>query len=348
MLPLFKKKKKEVITHDSNVCLNCNTMLNGDEKFCPNCGQKNSIDALGFKNFMGEVFQGFTSWDAKFWKTFIPLITKPGKVSRDYIEGKRMSYTNPFRFYISTSILFFLILSITNSIKNYQELTTGKSYNNKEEKSFLDGIKAGWNNYENNKKPSDTIRNAKVFGKDIISFVNLQKTNPNLPIDRALDSLGEPKTFLNRFLYKKAKTINGFTEDTDNSIRKLGEEAISYTSGAIFILLPILALFLKLFYIRNNFKYIEHLIFLFHLQTFLFILMIIFEILDICFTSYDDSIGSIIIFIIFLIYLFIAMKKFYQQNYFKTSLKFLITIITYCTTAYIGSSILMILAFIFM
>ena len=78
--------------------------------------QKNNI-----KSFLVEVFNGFISWDAKFWKTLIPLLTKPGKVSKDYISGKRSRYSNPFQFYLSVSILFFIILGLTKKYNEFQD-----------------------------------------------------------------------------------------------------------------------------------------------------------------------------------------------------------------------------------
>ncbi len=83
---------------------------------------------------MKEVFNGFISWDAKFWKTLIPLIIKPGKVSDDFINGKRFRYANPFQFYLSISIVFFLFLGLNMQYEEFKELTEDKSTGKK--KSF--------------------------------------------------------------------------------------------------------------------------------------------------------------------------------------------------------------------
>ena len=120
------KKNKAIVVKDMN-CLNCGHPFNGHEKFCPECGQKNKNARITFKSFLAEVFNGFISWDAKFWKTIIPLIIAPGKVSKDYIEGKRMRYANPFRFYLTVSILFFLVLGFINTYQKFTELSKDKA-----------------------------------------------------------------------------------------------------------------------------------------------------------------------------------------------------------------------------
>ena len=97
----------------------------GHEKFCPECGQKNKGKQISFKSFLAEVFNGFISWDAKFWTTIIPLLTNPGKVSKDFVSGKRQRYSNPFQFYLTVSILFFLIVGLTNTYQEFREFSDG-------------------------------------------------------------------------------------------------------------------------------------------------------------------------------------------------------------------------------
>ena len=47
---------------------------------------------------------------------------KPGKVSKDYISGKRSRYSNPFRFYLSVSIFFFIIIELTKKYNEFQAI----------------------------------------------------------------------------------------------------------------------------------------------------------------------------------------------------------------------------------
>ena len=82
------KRKKALVTLDPN-CLNCGYPFTKNEKFCPECGQKNKGSKITFGSFTREMFRGFFSWDAKFWSTLVPLMIKPGKVSKNYIAGQR-------------------------------------------------------------------------------------------------------------------------------------------------------------------------------------------------------------------------------------------------------------------
>ena len=101
-------------------CLNCKQLISDNDNFCSNCGQVNDELPLSIKQFISEFFAGFFSFDSRFLKTFVPLLFKPGKVSKDYIEGKRRRYVNPFQLYLHVTILFFLVLGLFMAIEGYK------------------------------------------------------------------------------------------------------------------------------------------------------------------------------------------------------------------------------------
>ncbi|HIP48470.1 MAG TPA: DUF3667 domain-containing protein [Lutibacter sp.] len=68
------------------------------------------------------IFCRFLFFRYSFFKTIVPLLFKPGKVSKEYIEGKRRKYTNPFQLYLHTSIVFFLLMGLNSSISNFKKL----------------------------------------------------------------------------------------------------------------------------------------------------------------------------------------------------------------------------------
>ena len=107
-------------------CLNCGHPFFGNEKYCPNCGQKNKSKKITFKSFLVEVFNGFTSWDAKFWKTLIPLLTKPGKVSKDYISGKGHVILILFNFIFLSLYFSLLFLGSQKNTMNFKILAKRK------------------------------------------------------------------------------------------------------------------------------------------------------------------------------------------------------------------------------
>ena len=120
MLQLFKKKKVKLPARlKGNSCLNCNVTLVGEEIFCPTCGQRNNVNQLNFKLVLDEFFGDIFSYDSRLWRTVIPFILHPGKVAYEFIIGKRKHFVNPFRTYLTASLIFFLIYGLLNTINEY-------------------------------------------------------------------------------------------------------------------------------------------------------------------------------------------------------------------------------------
>ncbi|CAM1340148.1 DUF3667 domain-containing protein [Tenacibaculum amylolyticum] len=367
------KKNQLVKILDAN-CLNCGHPFFGNEIFCPNCGQKNKGSKITVKSFIKEVFAGFFSWDAKFWRTLIPLLISPGKVSKDYIEGKRNRYTNPFRFYLSVSIIFFLILGLSDTYDKFQELNKKKKAQNTTEniaqEAAIDSLKNVFNEkIETQNIPIDsttqkqllavldTVKNTQrnkskipnqisFFGDSsnvrIDKFISFNRDHKDIEIDAALDSLEYEKTFFNRFLYDRARLANTFFKEKEKR-NMLLSKVLSYSSISLFIFLPIFTLALKFLYIRRRYTYVEHLIFVFHTQTVFFLLLTIFLIASIILNPSTDYIG--IFTLLFLLYLFIAMKKFYGQGFFKTMIKYIMINSVYMFLAIIGALLVGLSAF---
>ena len=120
---------------------------------------------------------------------------------------------------------------------------------------------------------------------------------------------------------------NKMTFSSGQSMRKLIRQPGTYVQSIftklpflIFFFLPVFALAIWLMYTRKKFTYVDHLIFSFHNQSLLFILLIISFLIDAIF----DTVSQPIFLLIFLFYLYKAMRKFYQQKRFKTIVKYLL------------------------
>ena len=94
----------------SEICLNCNFPLRPEDNFCPNCGQENNVRNVPARYLIVEIFEGFYSFDTKLWNTIKASLLKPGKITLDYLEGKRARYVPPLKFYLFISFVFFLLL----------------------------------------------------------------------------------------------------------------------------------------------------------------------------------------------------------------------------------------------
>lgn len=77
-------------------CLNCRASVN--ENYCSRCGQKVEVARLTWHSFGEEIFHFFTHIEKGFLKTTIQLIIHPGKLCKNYLDGKRKAYHKPVSF----------------------------------------------------------------------------------------------------------------------------------------------------------------------------------------------------------------------------------------------------------
>jgi hypothetical protein len=274
------------------------------------------------------------------------------------------------------SIIFFLLIGVSQSIEKYEALTKevkqevvagikNDSLKKKKERltqAEIDSLKENLNEglkksyipkiardkilKQVDDRAKDTISENGIdanfdFGnKRLEDFTSYVKKYPNSKIDVALEALGYQKNFTNRFLYTKTKRLNSVAKSKE-SRDQFFNEVLSYGSIALFVFLPFFTLFLKLFYIRRNYTYVDHLVFVFHVQTVFFMLFSFFVLLKI----FGVNLSIILFLLLFLVYLIIAMKNFYVQGYLKTFLKFILLNISYLFVGGIGVVLVFVISF---
>ncbi|MGB5983429.1 MAG: DUF3667 domain-containing protein [Nonlabens sp.] len=120
-------KTRSLAKYRGDECLNCGVPLDKIDKYCHQCGQLNSTKKLALKDFFAEFVSNIFSYDSRGWRTIKHILFKPGFVSKEFIRGKRMSYANPFRFFLSVCIIFFLMVQAENFVKQFMDNGSGSS-----------------------------------------------------------------------------------------------------------------------------------------------------------------------------------------------------------------------------
>lgn len=93
-------------------CKNCDAVLLG--RYCVNCSQAADVHVPSTRELVHEFLEGLTHSDSRLWRTLTLLWFRPGKLTREFVAGRRAAYLPPFRLYLILSIVFFLIASVTD------------------------------------------------------------------------------------------------------------------------------------------------------------------------------------------------------------------------------------------
>ena len=324
---------------NQTTCKNCEKEFQEGFEFCPHCGQK-SKDELTIGVLFYNTISNYFSFDARFFKSFIPLVIKPGFLAKKFIEGKRLLYLHPAQMYLFISVVFFFLFSF---VAREQEESIDKALKEDfvEAKKVIDTLS---NNgldstqvaklmkpYEDNKDklglPEDELNEL----DSIIKTGGNTKPNFNFgfdenKIDSLIDIGASDKTIYKEmgmkeeagYLKKRfyAQMLKFYKTKSGGSVLKAFYDTIPI---AMFFLLPIFALILKLFYYRKG-AYAHHLVFSFYFFSFLFTVFSVLLLLNFVWQGFPGWLITLIMLSTF-IYLFIALRRFYNQGWIWSFVK---------------------------
>ncbi|MBL4746569.1 MAG: DUF3667 domain-containing protein [Flavobacteriaceae bacterium] len=291
------------------------------------------MSKLRVSHFFTEFLAGFISYDSTLWRTLKPILLSPGKVSLEYIKGRRKSYINPFRFYFIVSIIYFLVIGLNSKwedlntsfekgknsgIMNITDDLSAEGKRVIEEVMFKTDSVLSQNKIRSLDPDGDhSVSNA--FPIELATAYGLFKNNKEMSVVSVLDSLELAPTFFNKTFYHKVKDFSG--DNVMANLKAFTTYFLSNISLALFLLMPLFTLFVWLVYLKKRYSYMEHLVFVFNTQTVLFLLLLIFFFVDLIMgTEYQWGLS----FLLFALYLFLALRGFYQQSFFITLIKYVL------------------------
>ena len=371
----IKTNSRKAIKYRGVECLNCGHPLDLTDRFCAYCGQINTTKRLTLKDFFSEFVLSVFTYDSRFRHTLKDLLFKPGTITRYYVEGKRFHYANPFRFFLSASIIYFILLGLTDfvsednnksfnfnadpievekglaiadSIQKEIEIQNGNGKNidfsgigeninsailASKKQDSIDELKPLGRKYE----PEDSINEIKTWiGKTAKKgeiFYSFYKKTEIRDADTALDSMKYSKTKTNIWLYQKNNTYKRIEDDPVRFFKYLS----SKTPFFLFFLAPFLGLFFWLIYSKKKYNYMEHLVFIFHIFSFVFICLLLAYIPDALIGQ--DVFAGLLMVIIGPFYFYKALRNFYKQNRVITLIKFVFLNTVYMVLASITALI---------
>jgi hypothetical protein len=108
-------------------CANCSEPLGG--RYCARCGEKRMAPAdHTLRRFLEHLFEAFTHADGKIFLTLRCLLTRPGRLTADYLRGKRQPYIAPLQLFLICNLIFFLLHPLIGSNTLTTDLNTQLHY----------------------------------------------------------------------------------------------------------------------------------------------------------------------------------------------------------------------------
>ena len=344
--PSFSLSEKKLAGSDN--CLNCGTALKGP--FCYFCGQPDRNFMRFFPVLLRDLMEDLLDLDSRFMRTMKPLLFKPGRLTRDYMEGRRFRYAPPMRLYIFSSIVFFLLAALLSSDAvsiNSSVDENGIAVHLNEPAAEQQAVEEALNSLppevleqvavdETLNVDNDTEVITGGFEIDDIQFNDEPWERETNPVD-----IKWLPAWLNDRINDEIEESPHKAEQIQENPNLLVEKVFDILPATMFVLLPVVALIFKFWYLFAKRYYIEHLIFSLHNHAFLFVsltLILLANVSETLLTRYGyTEAETAMIWVIAVIgswipiYLLISLRVVYRQNWFVTIGKFAMIGLSYMT-----------------
>jgi hypothetical protein len=225
------------LEQDTVHCRNCGAVV--DYHFCAVCGQETKLHLPSAGEFLHEFITHYVALEGKLWQSLWLLLRKPGMLTAEYLAGRRARYIQPLRLYLTFSVLFFALFKWSG----YSVVTIG------EPPPAARHIPAG-------DAPAVAAPRAKEIGKSTTGSGS---------------GLQDRITSWNPAWAAKIEKFDAMSNDEQ---RRIYTNAFFGSAPyAMFCLMPVFALFLKLLYLGSGRRYGEHLLFALHTNAFAFLMV---------------------------------------------------------------------------
>lgn len=335
----------------SSNCLNCGTGLQGP--FCHYCGQPDRNFMRFFPVLLRELMQDFMDLDSRFARTLKPLLLKPGKLTRDYLNGRRFRYTPPMRLYLFSSIAFFLLAALASFltmgdvggdvIVTNDDTAAVEPLNEEQARELEEAMQGlspelkervrGVANQATEIKPEQSAASEEVTGSANEEEDDFDIQFNGEPWDAETNPVVIPlmperfNNWLNEEIGKSPQKAEEISEDPRGIIGQM----LDLLPATIFIMLPLVALIFKFWYLFSGRYYIEHLVLALHNHSFIFvclILLLALESMEAWFGHKGMAIGETLSYSVNFaivawipVYLVLSLRRVYGQSWWLTLAK---------------------------
>jgi hypothetical protein len=369
-------------------CLNCGTALEGP--FCYYCGQPDKNFMRFFPVLMREFLEDFLELDSRFTRTIKPLLFLPGKLTRDYLDGRRFRYTPPLRLYIFSSMLFFILAAmlagsaITIDSSDLSDTGIGAALSvESADPEKLEKVREALDQLDPElaEKVDLAIRestatpeslpadepevDSKSFGltvdlgdeeeheheHDTISF-------NDEPWDKETNPLIIPlmPDFVNNWINDEIEESPQKGKEIEANPNLIIDKVFEVLPVTMFILLPLVALLLKFWYMFAGKYYIEHLILALHNHSFLFVVFLLIMILNSLagwrepneegWITTAANMFNVAMLVWVPIYFLLSLKRVYQQGWTMTLGKYFVISLSYLILLALATSVVALMSFV--
>lgn len=298
-------------------CLNCGDPTVGT--YCPVCGQRKVDVRVSLRRMAREALDDQLSLNSTLPRTLGALLLRPGLLTREYVQGRIVRFVPPFRLYLVSSLVFFLVLPF---VADPDRIAMSE-----DSEERVDSLRAA--------ALSDSVllAHARATGEDTTSYARAirergrVRTGGTISLGPDPEDVGPLLRPMMRRIQRAEDRLNALPQR--EALRLLVETMEENAPIGVFVMMPFSALILKLLYVRRKRFYVEHFVFALHVHSFAFLAGAVTLL-----SPWDALDAALMLW--FLVYLFVALKRVYAQGALRTFAKYVALGVAYSILLFFG------------
>jgi hypothetical protein len=298
----------DTLTHHASIaCKNCGATTQGN--YCQQCGQATHLHVPSAREFLHEFIAHYVALEGKLWKSLALLIAKPGLLTCEYIQGRRVRYLEPLRLYLTFSIIFFALFKLSGvEVARFDE-------------------------------PSPALAAAVTEGRAKETVLGPAMAADAAEYEKVLAVLEKRASNVHPVLRERVARFLSLTPAAQKAALK--QAFYSYTPYAIFAMMPLFALYLKILYLGTGRRYGEHFLFALHVNAFAFLMLSVMILVP---ESWKFITFALLLWLVF--YLPVAMRRVYERSWVGTVVRWVVLIFAHIVT--LASAVLTVMGMVLM
>ncbi len=322
-------------------CGNCRTPLSGP--YCHQCGQPIKGLIRPLSGWIADFFDSVFDYDGRLPRTLVPLLLRPGFLTREYTAGRRVRYVTPVRLFLFLTVILFVAIRLVSNLDIGR--VTAELAPAQDDRERVERI-VGW---LPDSQRDDALRAAldppAAQNEGVIQVDGLAEDSEPFTIGWLPDGANDQLNHAARHMAANMRRIN---QDPTAFI----EQMLSVAPQTLFFMLPIFAVLLKVFYLFKRRLYTEHLLVALHSHAFIaFALLIIVGLAALSSTlahigwlAGTFDVIAAVLWVWIPVTLFLTQKRVYGQGWLMTTIKFVVIGTLYFILLVVGSLLTLLLS----
>jgi hypothetical protein len=269
------------------------------------------------REFLHEFIGHYVALEGKLWKSLCLLLFRPGRLTLEYIKGRRVRYVQPLRLYLTFSLIFFAVMKYVGHEPVHVQAPSSRA--------AATAPASGQGKDKVKEKGTDEDEDGEERGQPPKLINEDRPGEIRKGTKEVREAVSKVDPGLASVVVDRVEHVGNLSGEEQS--RLFNTALYSYVPYAIFCMMPLFALYLKVLYLGSGRRFGEHLLFALHSNGFAFLALALMLLVPAGWGLVKWMLGLWLAF-----YLPTAMRRVYGGSRTATALRWIVLMFLHLVT----------------